>query len=212
MIQKVRRSRWRILGAGLLFGLAIGAWWGYRWLSAEPGSLEEGFARIRIGMSRDEAVSVLRACDPYKIDGLHSEGTTKEGRSWAGTNIEGELFEDLPPPEEIAHCVFGVWDNEGRDLEVVLGPGGIVSGKRLSPGVWEYRWHEARLVLTRAAADLVSGSWWGEQVHKAFRSLRRRWYAGPCLAAVFLLVSMWVLRRRIARYGLRPGRTESTGR
>jgi hypothetical protein len=203
MIQQVRRSRRRLLGAGLLFGLAIGAWWGFRWLSPEPGSLEDGFARIRLGMSRDEAVSVLRTCDPYNIDGVYSEGTTKQGRSWAGTKLVGDLFDDLPPPQEIAHCVLGVSDNDGREVEIVLGAGGIVSGKHLSPGVWQYRVHEAYRVLTRAAADLVSRSWWGEQLHKTSRSIhRRRRYALPCLGVVLLLVSAWVLRRRRVRYGV----------
>lgn len=44
------------------------------------------FARIRIGMSQEEAVAVLRTYDPYKIDGAYSEGTTKQGHSWTRTD------------------------------------------------------------------------------------------------------------------------------
>jgi hypothetical protein len=200
MAQQVRRYRWRLLAAGFLLCLVGGAWSGLRWFAAEPGSAEDVFARIRVGMSQEEAVAALRTYDPDNIDGVYSEGTTKGGRSWTGINISGKLFEDLPPPQEVAHCVLTVSDEDGRDVEVVLGPGGIVSDKNLSPGVWQWRLQKAHRVLTRASEDLVSGSWWGEQLRKASRSLhRRREYLLPCLAAILLLVSAWVFRRRRRR-------------
>jgi hypothetical protein len=118
------------------------------------------------------------------------------------------LFEDLPPPQEVARCVLTVSDDYGREVELVLGPGGVVSGKRLSPGVWEERLHSASRALGDAATDLASGSWWWGQLRKACRSLQRGRYAGPCLAAAFLLVSVWVLRRRRARHGARRAEPE----
>jgi hypothetical protein len=160
-------------------------------------------------MDQKEAVAVLRTWAPSSIDGAYSEGTTTQGRSWARLNISNPLFEDLPPPQEVARCVLTVSDDSGREIEVVLGPGGVVSGKRLSPGVWQERLHRASRALGDAATDLASGSWWGEQLRKACRSLQRRRYAGPCLAAAFLLVSVWVLRRRRARYRVRRAEPES---
>jgi hypothetical protein len=151
-------------------------------------------------MTQEEAVAVLRTYDPGRIDGVYAEGTTRQGRSWSGTSLFGESFADLPPPEDTARCVLTVTDDDCWEVEVVLGPGGIVSAKRISPGVWEYRLREACRVLTLAAADLVSGSWWKEQFRKTCRSLRRRrGRARPCLAVILVLVSAWALRRRRAR-------------
>ncbi len=113
-----------------------------------------------------EAVSILRASNPYNIDGHYAEGTTVEGRSWAGTKLDGPLFADLPPAPEIAHCVLTVLDSGGREVEVVLGPGGTVSGKRLAPGALQYRLDKVWRALARAGTDLGSGNWWGEQLHK----------------------------------------------
>jgi hypothetical protein len=208
MVRQGRRYRWRLLGAGLLFGLAIGALYGSRWLAAEPGSPEDVFRRIHIGMSKAEALSALRASDHYHIDGIYSEGITQAGHSWSGTKLEGPLFEDLPPAQDIAHCVLSILDSEGREVEVVLGPGGVVSSKRLSPGVWQYRLDKVRMALARAGSDLGSGLWWAEQLRKASRSLHRRpRYAVVCLAAL-LLTSAWFLRRKAARCGLSRARSD----
>jgi hypothetical protein len=154
-------------------------------------------------MGQDEAVAVLRTYDPDNIDSLYAEGTTTEGRSWAGTSFETPWFHDLPPAPEIAHCVLIVWDNDGRKVEVTLEPGGIVTGKRLSPGVWQYRLDHACHALARAGTDLASGPWWNGQLHKVNRSVRRRWQrVAQCLAAGLLLASVWILWRRVVRCGL----------
>ena len=213
MVRQGRLYRWRFLGAGLLFGLAIGAWFGSRWLVAEPGSPENVFARIRIGMGKDEAVAVLRTYHPNNIDTIYAEGTTKEGRGWTGTKLYGPSFEDLPPAQEIAHCELRVSDENGRDVEVVLGPGGIVLGKRLTPGVWQYRLDSGCVALGHAKHDLLSGSWWNDQRHKTYRSLvRNRQYVAPCLATGLLLASVWILRRRIARCWLSQAQTKEPSR
>jgi hypothetical protein len=107
------------------------------------------------------------------IDSLSAKGTTRAGASWAGTSLEGPWFKDLPPGPEIAQCVLTIWDNEGREVEVTLGPGGIVTGKRLSPGAWQYRLDLARNALARGVTDLSRSRWWSDQFHKADRSVRR---------------------------------------
>jgi hypothetical protein len=154
-------------------------------------------------MSQSEALTVLRTYRSDIIDGMYCWGVTKDGRSLDRLHVESPMFDDLPSPQEIDSCVLNVTADDGQEVEVVFGSGGIVADKRLSPGVWQYRLQEAHQVLDRAASDLTSGSWWREQLHKASRSLRhRQQYAVPFLAVVLVMVSAWVLRRRIARHGL----------
>jgi hypothetical protein len=200
-----------LMGAGFVCGLALAAWYGSRWLAAEPGSSEDVFARIRIGMRQDEAVAVLRSHD--RVDGRYVEGTTTAGRSWAGTSVFGPSFEDLPPAGEITRCVLTVMDNEGRDIGVTLGPGGTVSGRRLSPGVWEYRWRRICRAAADAKTDLLSASWWQAQPHKLHRSLRARWRS--IVLAVGLGVSMtsaWVWRRWKQRRSTVQGKADESTR
>lgn len=213
MIQKVRRYLWRLLGVGLLLSLAVAAWCGSRWFDAEPGSAEDVFARIRIGMSQEEAVAVLRTYDHYKIDGAYSEGTTKQEHSWSRIDMCRDLYKDLPSPQEVVRCLLTVNVEDGREIEVALGHGGIVADKRLSPDVWQYRLQQTHRVLDRASSDLISGSWWREQLRKASRSLRhRRQYSVPFLAVVLVMVPAWVLRRRRARLGLNQARASAPPR
>ncbi len=214
MVRQIRLYRWRFLGTGLLLGLAIGAWLGSGWVTAEPGSSEDVFTRVRIGMSQDEAVAVLRTYAPDNIDTPYVEGVTKDGRLWAGTDIiHGAWFQNLPPSQEIAHCALGVWDTDGRKVEVILGPGGIVSHKRLSPCMWQYRLEKVEDAVARASTDLSSGLWWNDQRHKIYRSVRRRWHhIAPSLGAVLLLASVWSLRCKIVRCGPRHVQTMEPSR
>jgi hypothetical protein len=181
----------------MLAGLAFGAWFGARWFAAEPGSAEDVYARIRIGMGQEQVVEVLRTYHDSSIDGLSAQGTTKDGLSWRINPIKGLLFEDLPPPQQVAQGVLKVWDNDGREVEVVLGPGGKVAGKGLMPGVLAFRMDKVRRALTSARLDLLTRSWWSEQLRKADRSLRHKsLYIALCLAAAFVLASVWILRCR----------------
>jgi hypothetical protein len=155
-------------------------------------------------MSQEEAVAVLRA--RYQIDGAYSEGLTKQGHAWSRLHIGGDLYEELPPPKDVVLCVLTIMDDYDRVIKVALGEGGIVADKQLSPGVLQYRLQAAYRALEDAASDLTSESWWREQCRKASRSLHhRRRYALPSLAAILVMVSVWVLWRRIARHGLNRG-------
>jgi hypothetical protein len=207
MTRIVQRYRWWLLRVGLLTGLtAISAWVGSRWLASDFGSSEDVFKRVRIGMTQNEAVAVLRTYNPYTVEGLYWSGTTTDGRLFHSPCwFEVPYFDDLPPPQEIENSVLGIVANDGRHVEVILGPGGTVSGKGLTPGVWEYRLDQVHGALSRARTDLLSGLWWENQLSKANRSLNRRWhYILPGLAAGLLLASAWTVRRRIARRGPIP--------
>jgi hypothetical protein len=209
MARQMQQSPWRLVRVGLLCALAaIGAWFGSQWLASDPGSSEDVFKRLQAGMTQGEAVAVIRTCNPDTVEGLYSEGTTTEGRSFSSVRFRVPFFDDLPPPQDIKSCVLSVYANDGRDLEVVLGPGGIVSAKRISPGVWEHRVDKVLGTLVRARTDLFSGSWWRDQLRKSYRSTRVRIF----LAAVLLLASVWTIRRTITRRALSRAQTSEPSR
>ena len=117
------RCRWWLVGAGLLVGVVLG--WSYaRWTDPSPGSLEDVFLHIQVGMSQRQTVTVLETLND--LDSMYYRGITKDGQpfsaccSWAG----------LPSPEDIKCAEVEVCDNSGRSFFVYLGRGGIVIGKR----------------------------------------------------------------------------------
>jgi hypothetical protein len=171
---------------------AIGSWFETQWLASDPGSSEDIFKRLQVGMTQREAVTVIRTYNPYTVEGLYSEGTTTDGQSFSSVRFRLPFFDDLPPPHQIKSCLLSVCANDGRDLDIVLGPGGIVSAKSISPGVWEHRVDRVLDTLDRARTDLLSGLWWRDQLRKSYHSIRVRIF----LAAVLLLASVWIIRRR----------------
>jgi hypothetical protein len=183
----------------LLLGLVILGWCGSRWLAAEPGSAEEMYADVRIGMTRDEVVAIFRT-HWYIIDGLYSEGTTLGEHSWSRCHVTGPAFHDLPPSSEVRHCVLTVLDRTGREVEVVIGADGLVSDKRITPGVLRDRLDGASRALAGAAEDLSSEAWWRQQARKMSRSMRWKWpYLAICAVVGVVLASAWLLRRGLGR-------------
>lgn len=208
MFQILRRYRRWLVGIGLFLGVVGVVWLGCSWLAPEPGSSEDVFARVQIGMNQEEAVAVLRSYSPDTTEGHYSTGTTKDGRSLDRFHPERPAFESLPSPDEIEYCVLTVDDKDGRMVEIILSRGGTVSGKRLSPGIWEYRVDKVHRAIARVRYDLLGRSWWEDQLHKVHRSLRRNgitsrwvWLLGLVLLAV------WTLRRGKTRRRL--GQTQS---
>jgi hypothetical protein len=134
---------WICLVALCVFILACRAGW--RWLDRYQGNSEEVYSQIRVGMSKAEVVSVLRRFDAGS--GRYSFGVTTDGEQF---NSFHTGLDDLPQAEEIEYAVLSALDSYGREIEVTLGPGGIVANKTLSPDVWEYRWHK----LTRAIRNI----------------------------------------------------------
>lgn len=152
MVLVARRYRGWLLGllaAGFLCGVAAAAWFGFRWLVKSEGNSEEVFSRIWVGMSQHEVVEVLRTFDASS--GRFSWGVRNDGQGFQTLHHRHPSMDDLPPPNEIEFCVLTALDSYGREIEVTLGPGGVVSGKCLSPGVSEYRWHKAYREIRRGA-------------------------------------------------------------
>lgn len=122
MPRLVRRHYWVLVTTGLL-ALAL-------WLSLPrpilPGSLEDLYLHVRVGMTKAEVVELICGCQD--VDGCYSNGITMGGQSFA--DIGTKPLSDLPPQQDIFHCVLKVEDTEGWEVEVTLGPGGIVTSKR----------------------------------------------------------------------------------
>lgn len=106
---------------------------------APAGSLEALYDRVRVGMTQQQAVELLWGCPD--VDVAFSNGTTKGGVSFA--HLGNMVVEEMPPPQDIRRCVLKVEDTDGWEVEVTLGPGGVVTGKRYTaPDLWAYlhRW------------------------------------------------------------------------
>jgi hypothetical protein len=153
-------------------------------------------------MTQDEAVAVLQSYSVYTNDGnytiysFYSAGRTKDGRSldsFEGAGGGWRFFSHIPPPEAIEHCVLTFYHDDGRKLEITLGPGGIVAEKRLTPAVWADPVYIAKPVLLR----LLSWRCWVCQVRNIEPSLRHKWhYIGMALAGGFLVMFVWKLPGR----------------
>lgn len=117
-----RLACWSLLGVGWL----MGTWFFFLAPAPVPGSLEDTYSRIQVGMSRQEVVRLLLASPATDV--MSVEGRLKGGGrfsfylGWVNVN-------DIPAPEETKECVFNVEDSEGWEVVVVVGQGGTVTGK-----------------------------------------------------------------------------------
>jgi hypothetical protein len=141
-MRTTRRFRWWVVAAGLLVGV-VASWPVLRLTVHGPGSLEDVYSRVRVGMSQEEAVAVLNDCN---WDYSNATVTTKDGRSlyiaiWA--------HEVLPSPHEVDHAELMIEDY-GNEVYVILGRDGVVTGKRFELGEPAWKYSRDRL---RAAAD-----------------------------------------------------------
>ena len=95
-----------------------------------PGSMGVMAAELRVGMSRDEAVAVIRERyrereEKYDSPRIYAHGRTHDGREF--NSYFDWAFEKLPPADQIAWAELDVDDDWCRDLMIRLGPGGVVS-------------------------------------------------------------------------------------
>jgi hypothetical protein len=128
---RLKRHHYWSLAAGLI-ALAF-------WLSlsrtAPPGSLDDLYSRVQVGMTQWEVVALIWGC--RDVDGCYFKGVTKGGESFADFGIKS--LDELPPPQDVRRCVLRVEDTEGWEVEVTLGPGGVVTCKRsTAPDYWTY--------------------------------------------------------------------------
>jgi hypothetical protein len=94
-----------------------------------PGTMGVMSAELRVGMSRDKAVDVVR--ERYR-EGTWDDRPARiyvRGRTHDGREISSFCdweFEKLPPADQIEWAELDV-DDDWRDLIIRLGPGGVVS-------------------------------------------------------------------------------------
>jgi hypothetical protein len=81
-------------------------------------------------MSQQEAVRLLSNFED--ADSLYSDVSTRDGTSMSRAHFF-DNYKELPPPEKIERGVLTVLANDGQEMEVTLGRGGVVTGKRLVP-------------------------------------------------------------------------------
>jgi hypothetical protein len=78
-------------------------------------------------MRQGEAVALIDACGSDNVDTFYYSGVTHDGKPFSGMCH----FDDLPPANEVAQGELELCDEDGRELLIALGPGGVVSGIRL---------------------------------------------------------------------------------
>jgi hypothetical protein len=140
MKRPARRFRWWLtISVGLLPIVAILAWTLSR-LTADPqGPLEIMFSRVQIGMSLDDAVAAVSD----DADCMYISGKTRSGHLFDSLVVTPR---DLPIAHEVQHGELAVEDSNGGEVDIILGQGGFVMGKRFNPenwgGLWLHRLHQ----------------------------------------------------------------------
>jgi hypothetical protein len=126
MIRQLRRSF--VVVVGLIVLGASAAWLLWRLSAPAPGSLEEVFLGVRVGMSWSEASDLLLVADT-DIDRVYLSGVTYDGHTIT-SGIRG--FQDLPPTRDIRVCQVEMVDSTGQGFIIELGDRGVVRRKRFN--------------------------------------------------------------------------------
>ena len=120
--------------------LFCGAWTLSRVTARPQDALNIMFSRVRNGMSLDEAVTAIWD----EADSIYIEGRTVSGRSIDSLVVTRS---NLPVPSEVEYGELAAEASTGGEVDVILGRGGIVAGKRFKPEttweLWLFRLHQA---------------------------------------------------------------------
>ena len=121
-----RRSLWLSL---CCLALVLAAWSVSRLMAPASGSIEDLYARIQVGMTKQEAIAALQAGDHDYVECIYVSGTNMRGQRFS-TFFS---FEGMPPASEIHEAELAVTCNTGESVEVTLGEGGGVTAKMYVP-------------------------------------------------------------------------------
>lgn len=129
MSASARKRRW---ATALVALIAVGVLASRR--PALPGSLGVMAAEVRVGMSRDEAIAVIRTAyagrdREWDNPRLYTDGRTRDGQPF-GRYFDWD-FAAFPPANEVEWAELDIDDDRARDLLITFGPGGRVSDVRL---------------------------------------------------------------------------------
>jgi hypothetical protein len=103
-----------------------------------PRSIGIVASEVRVGMSRDEVVTLLLESSRKAgcTDRFYLKGETIDGWEIRGFGCTPHV--NLPPGDRIAWAELDIDDDDCRDLYITFGLGGVVTGVRLrSSSVWE---------------------------------------------------------------------------
>lgn len=134
MRRAMRRWRWWLIGAVVLFVITAGAWLGRRSYWPSPGSIEEAFFRVHTGVWVGDAVEALQAYSG-SVDYTMVTGVTKDGHSFSDL-----WFDRLPLPSEIDRCELQLGTEDGETIVIDIGTGGRVTDKHFSSDSWWSDW------------------------------------------------------------------------
>ncbi len=109
--------------------LVLAAWSVSRLSAPASGSMENLYARVMVGMTRQQAVAALQAGERDYVECIYVSGTDERGQRFC----TGFSFKGLPPATEIHDAELAVTCNTGESVEVTLGEGGVVTAKRYLP-------------------------------------------------------------------------------
>jgi hypothetical protein len=123
--------------------IVLAAWSFSRLTAPASGSMENLYARVRVGMSLQQAVAALQAGERDYVECIYVSGTDSRGRPF----FTFYSLKSMPPAAEIHDCELAVTCNTGESVEVTLGEGGVVTAKKYLPDpdrphqYWLHRLH-----------------------------------------------------------------------
>jgi hypothetical protein len=109
--------------------LLFAGWVLSRMTAPAPGSMEDLYNRVRVGMSQEEAVAALEPAEGNIYNNIWVWGTNRQGREFSTP----WTFQGMPPPSEVRDALLTVGDCTGEHVEVTLGEGGVVTAKKYLP-------------------------------------------------------------------------------
>jgi hypothetical protein len=113
----------------------LAGWALSRLTAPKPGSMEDLYARVRVGMTQAEALAALKFGGAQSVDCLYAEGTDRQGNHF----LSGLSFANLPQASEYRELEVEVTCVTGESVKVTFGEGGVVTTKQYLADDWCYR-------------------------------------------------------------------------
>ena len=122
----MRRRLWLSL---CCLALLLAVWSVSRLTAPASGSMENLYARVLVGMTRQQAIAALQAGERDYVECIYVSGTDRLGQRFSTFYS----FEGMPLASEIHDAELAVTCNTGENVAVTLGEGGVVTAKKYLP-------------------------------------------------------------------------------